>query len=76
MLSLFTKSLQSLSSVKATALSTTANILCSGAASAALFGEHLATRWLLGATCLIAGTAVLTSATRSPPPTTSAQKEE
>lgn len=61
---MFTKSLQPLSSITATALSTTSNILSSGAASWALFSERLEPRWLLGALLLISGTACLTAASQ------------
>lgn len=76
MLSLFTKALQSQSSVRATALSTTSNILCSGIASAVLFRERLAVRWLIGATCLIVGSVLITSATRSEPSASTQRKAE
>ena len=62
MMSLFTKALQPLSSVTATALSTTSNILLSGAASRTIFTESLSLKWLLGATLLIVGTGCLTAA--------------
>jgi drug/metabolite transporter (DMT)-like permease len=62
MMSVYTKALHALSSVSATAISTSANILTAGSASIVLFGELPTARWLLGTAFLIVGTGLITAA--------------
>jgi drug/metabolite transporter (DMT)-like permease len=65
MMTLFTKALSQLTSVTATALSTTANVAASGAISAIIFQEQLTKRWAVGVSLLVLGTYLLTMASHS-----------
>jgi hypothetical protein len=62
MMSFHTKAMHSLSSVSATAISTSANILATGAASIIVFGNLPTAGWLLGTVFLIVGTGLITAA--------------
>jgi drug/metabolite transporter (DMT)-like permease len=62
MMSFHTKAMHVLSSVSATAISMSVNILATGAASIIFFGELPTAGWLLGTVLLIVGTGLITAA--------------
>lgn len=61
MMTAFTSSLETLTSLTATSLSTTSNIVVSGTLSAVVYGHRISWKWILGSTLLVMGTVLVTT---------------